>query len=165
VGTEPGVGTERPPEVLAHRAADWFEALRQHPVVLWLWCSTGRRGRAPRYYAGRYEFADTADVLAERYDHDRAPAAQTARIREAGYFVDHANHLLLTTETLTQPDAFRFIRGDRSAAGIPDTLREVPVGDISEIFTGEGTWLGSDFRWDTRRAHDLGLHGRRRSEH
>jgi hypothetical protein len=145
------------PEALAHRAADWFEALLRRPVVLWLW-STPRRGHAPSYYAGRFEFADTGDLLAERYDHDRAPAAQVARIREAGHFLDRPRSQVLTTETLTQPDAFRFIGGDREAAVIADGVREVPV-DVW-ILTGAGHWLGCDFRWDTRRAGELGLRRR-----
>jgi hypothetical protein len=145
------------PEALAHRAADWFETLLRRPVVLWLW-SMPRPGHAPTYYAGRFEFADTGDVLAERYDHDRAPAAQVARIREAGEFVDRPRGHVLTTETLTRPDAFRFISGDREAAVIADAVREVSV-DVW-VLTGAGDWLGCDLRWDTRRARELGLRRR-----
>lgn len=145
------------PEALAHRAADWFEALLRRPVVLWLWSTPGR-GHASSYYAGRFEFADTGDLLAERYDHDRAPAAQAARIREAGNFLDWPGGQVLTTETLTQPDTFRFISGDREAAVISDAIREMPAG--VRVLTGAGHWLGCDLRWDTRRARELGLRRR-----
>lgn len=150
------------PEALAHRAADWLEALLRRPVVLWLWSTPGS-GHPPSYYAGRYEFADTGDLLAERYDDERAPAAQTARIRAAGHVVDWAREQGLTTETLTAPDAFTFIRGEREAAEIPDAVREEPKGN--RALTGADHWLDCDMRWDTRRARDLGERERVQAAH
>lgn len=143
------------PEDLAHHAADWFENLLRRPVVLWLW--SRRRFGHRDFYAGRYEFADSADLIAEWYDHERAPAAETRQLRENGHYIEHASKLRLTTEGLRQPDAFRYIRGARAAARIPTGSREVHVGDSSREFTKAGALLGCHFRWETRRAHELGL--------
>jgi hypothetical protein len=146
------------PEALAHQAADWFEALLRRPVVLWLW-QAGQSGPTPACYAGRYEFADDGDLIAEWYDSDCAPAVETARARQGGYFVESWLGPGLTTETLTHPDAFQFVRGDRSAARIPGSCHELPSGHA--VGRREETrLLGCDLRWDTRRAHDLGLRRR-----
>jgi hypothetical protein len=146
------------PEVLAHQAVDWFETLLRRPVVPWLW-QYKRFGRAPGFYAGRYEFADGGDLIAEWYDPDCAPAAETARAREGGYFVESWLGPRLTTATLTHPDAFQFVRGDRSAARIPDGCYELPRGHAVGR-SGAADLLGCDLRWDTRRAHELGLRRR-----
>lgn len=143
------------PQVLAHQAVDWFETLLRRPVVLWLW-QCKRFGRAPAFYAGRYEFADGGDLIAEWYDPDCAPAVETARAREGGYFVESWLGPRLTTETLTHPDAFRFVRGDRSAVLIPDGCRELPHGRAVGRFN-DARLLECDQRWGTRRARELGL--------
>jgi hypothetical protein len=143
------------PEELAHQACDWFEALMRRPLVLWLW-QAERSEDAQAFYAGRYEFADGGDLFAEWFDPLRAPAVETARAREGGYFVESPFGPSLTTETLAHPDAFVFIRGDRPAARIPEGCRELPsmlaVGPVDNARV-----LDYDWRWGTRRARDLGL--------
>lgn len=65
---------------------------------------------------------------------------------------------MLTTETLTQPDAFKLVSGDREAAAVSDAVREGSVD--MWVLAGAGEWLGCDLRWDTRRACELGLRRR-----
>lgn len=130
-------------------------------------CTAGRCIRTsppkiegPRaYYAGRYEFADDGDLITEWFDPLRAPAVETARAREGGYFVGSPSESWPTTETLAHPDAFSFVRGDRAAAHLPDSCHELPSGQAVGS-RGGARLLDSDLRWDTRRAHDLGLRRR-----
>lgn len=146
------------PEALAHEAADWLEALLHRPVVLWLW-SVERSGSAPAFYAGRYEFPDGGDLIAEWFDPQCAPAVESSRAREGGHFVEHWDKSVLTTETLTCPDSFFFVRGDRSAARIPEGCHELHDGHAARP-PADARVLACDLRWDTRRAHELGLRRR-----
>jgi hypothetical protein len=147
------------PEALAQQACEWFETLMRRPAVLWLWHTEQLGSAAPACYAGRYEFADNGDLVAEWFDPLRAPEAETARAREGGYFIESAVGSWLTTETLAHPDAFVFVRGDRPAARIPDGCRELP--SVHAVERGyDIRVLDSDLRWDTRRARDRGLRRR-----
>ena len=52
---------------LAAKTADWFEAVLRRPIVLYVWMHK----ESP--YAGRYEFADTHETLAQAYNRSAAP--------------------------------------------------------------------------------------------
>lgn len=126
-----------PPEQLADHAARWMESLQRRPVALYVWF------HRQTVYAGRYEFADTGDLLGERYDPDFAPPDEPDAMIAAGHLVGLGD---ISTAGLAVPDAFVFIRGERTAARVPAGLRELPPSVLPSILRGDGGWLGCDAR-------------------
>ncbi|MEU8762324.1 hypothetical protein [Streptomyces sp. NPDC048659] len=68
---------EGPPEALAERCADWFEALLSRPVVRVTWPLTGGGGGQ----ATRWEFADTGEPLASQGSVPAAVPGHRVRLR------------------------------------------------------------------------------------
>lgn len=120
------------PDELADVAARWFEGMQRGPLVMYLWKHAGT------FYAGRCEFADTGALLRERYDRNAAPPHEAAARIAAGHYFGRE---YINTAGMTDPDAFIFVRGDRSAARIAPGLRELPYARLGGILRGSGAWL------------------------
>jgi hypothetical protein len=96
---------------LAGKTAAWFEAVLRRPVVLHAWMHEGRA------YAGRYEFADTHETLAQAYTRSAAPHGQYERVIAEGHVHGRG---WLQTAGLPAPDFYTPVRGDMEHAQIPD---------------------------------------------
>ena len=101
-------------ETLAAQTAEWFEAVLSRPVVLFVWMHEGQA------YAGRYEFADTHETLAQAYTRPAAPQGQYDRMIAAGHVRGRG---WLQTAGLPPPDLHVPIRGDMESARIPASGR------------------------------------------
>lgn len=101
-------------DALAHRTAEWFEAVLARPVVLYVWLHDGYA------YAARYAFADSSETLAQCYSAARAPSGQYDAVVAAGHVRGKG---WLQTIGLPAPDLYLHIRGDMESAAIPAGVR------------------------------------------
>jgi hypothetical protein len=102
-------------EELVRRTADYFESVLRRPLVLYMWLHKGQ------VYASSYAFADTSEVLSERYNSDLEPPGLTQQVDSA----EPRRHGWVETSKLPSPDLFQHLRGDLAAARIPDVIRQV----------------------------------------
>lgn len=121
------------PDELVGLAADWLESVQRRPVVRYVW------SHGPTVYAGRVEFADTGELLDERYDRHAAPPGEPEAMIAAGHSFGPG---IVTTAGLSRPDAFVFLRGDRASARVPAGVPELPLASRSALAAGPGHWLG-----------------------
>lgn len=96
---------------LAAKTAAWFETVLSRPIVLHVWMHEGQA------YAGRYEFADTHETLAQAYTRSAAPPGQYERAISEGHVRGRG---WLQTAGLPAPDFYTPIRGDVERAEVPD---------------------------------------------
>lgn len=90
-------------ERLAQLSADWFRAVLDKPVVLYVWLRDGYP------YAARYTFADTGETLTQFYARELAPAGQAESLIAAGHVHGRG---WIQTAGLPTPSCFAHIRGD-----------------------------------------------------
>ncbi|MET8545125.1 hypothetical protein ABZW03_31450 [Kitasatospora sp. NPDC004799] len=96
--------TGNPTEV-AHRTADWFEAVLARPLVRREWLHEGK------VYALRYEYADNGRGLSEGFETPLAPPELQARFAAAG--VDRGRGRI-NRAGLGEPDRVVHVRGMKS---------------------------------------------------
>ncbi|MEV0351609.1 hypothetical protein AB0H88_38055 [Nonomuraea sp. NPDC050680] len=79
IPTSLAMTTTGPIEVIANRAADWFESVLQRPVDRWEWTNRGQ------VYAYEYVFADTAEGFSQMFNKELAPWGLRWRLARRGY--------------------------------------------------------------------------------
>lgn len=113
------------PDRLAELAAEWFRAVLDKPIVLYVWLHDGYA------YAARYAFADSGETISQCYAEGMAPAGQAAELIAAGHV--HGRGWIQTIG-LPTPDLYLHIRGDLSKgavlSGAQATTRRGPVPSL-----------------------------------
>ncbi|MER7682512.1 hypothetical protein [Streptomyces sp. NPDC096934] len=111
-------GTER----LAELAAEWFRAVLDKPIVLYVWLHDGYA------YAARYAFADSGETICQSYAESMAPRGQAAELTAAGHV--HGKGWIQTVG-LPAPSLYLHIRGDlergSTIPGVPATTKRGPL--------------------------------------
>jgi hypothetical protein len=97
--------TTGPIEVMANRAADWFESVLQRPVDRWEWTHRGQ------VYAYAYVFADTTEGLSQMFNKELAPWGLKWRLARRGYVSPQG---WVEVRGIGEPDRVIHIRGIRS---------------------------------------------------
>lgn len=109
-------------EQLAGRAAEWFRAVLDKPIVLYVWLHEGHA------YAARYAFADTGETICQSYAARTAPRGQAAELAAAGHVRGRG---WIQTTGLPAASVCLHIRGDLEkggvAPGVPVTTRRGPL--------------------------------------
>jgi hypothetical protein len=113
------------PEELAARTAEWFSAVLNRPLVLFVWLHEGRA------YAIRYLFADTGETLSQFYIDDLAPPGRTEQLTAAGHVQGRG---WVKTSGLPAPSLYFPISGDLSAAAFLPS--DVPAGTERGSYPG-----------------------------
>ncbi|MER5430578.1 hypothetical protein [Streptomyces sp. NPDC002588] len=109
-------------ERLAELAAEWFRAVLDKPIVLYVWLHEGYA------YAARYAFADSGETICQSYVERMAPQGQAAELSAAGHV--HGKGWIQTVG-LPMPSLYLHIRGDlergSTIPGVPPTSRRGPL--------------------------------------
>ena len=107
---------------LAQAAADWFRAVLDKPIVLYVWLHEGYA------YAARYAFADSGETLCQSYAKTIAPDGQEAELTAAGHV--HGKGWIQTIG-LPTPSLYLHIRGDLDQGdvipGVPARTKRGPL--------------------------------------
>ncbi|MEU1450141.1 hypothetical protein ACFWBS_56005 [Streptomyces mirabilis] len=109
-------------ERLAELAAEWFRAVLDKPIVLYVWLHDGYA------YAARYAFADSGETICQSYAESMAPHGQAAELKAAGHV--HGKGWIQTIG-LPTPSLYLHIRGDlergHTVPGVPATTKRGPL--------------------------------------
>ncbi|MGW2888729.1 hypothetical protein ACWDDN_26120 [Streptomyces griseoruber] len=109
-------------ERLAELAAEWFRAVLDKPIVLYVWLHEGYA------YAARYAFADSGETICQSYVESIAPPGQAAELTAAGHV--HGKGWIQTVG-LPTPSLYLHIRGDlergSTMSGVPATTKRGPL--------------------------------------
>ncbi|MFE7860029.1 hypothetical protein [Streptomyces sp. NPDC057403] len=109
-------------EQLAELAAEWFRAVLDKPIVLYVWLHEGYA------YAARYAFADSGETICQSYAESIAPPGQAAELTAAGHV--HGKGWIQTVG-LPTPSLYLHIRGDLERAstlsGVPARTKRGPL--------------------------------------
>ncbi|MFE7895975.1 hypothetical protein ACFU3E_00250 [Streptomyces sp. NPDC057424] len=109
-------------ERLAELAAEWFRAVLDKPIVLYVWLHEGYA------YAARYAFADSGETICQSYVESIAPPGQAAELTAAGHV--HGKGWIQTVG-LPTPSLYLHIRGDlergNTISGVPATTKRGPL--------------------------------------
>ncbi|MGW4881273.1 hypothetical protein ACWEPI_32495 [Streptomyces sp. NPDC004262] len=109
-------------ERLAELAAEWFRAVLDKPIVLYVWLHDGYA------YAARYTFADSGETICQSYAKSIAPPGQAAELKAAGHV--HGKGWIQTIG-LPTPSFYLHIRGDlekgSTIPGVPATTERGPL--------------------------------------
>ncbi|WP_427921492.1 hypothetical protein [Streptomyces sp. cg40] len=103
-----------PADQLAQAAADWFRAVLDKPIVLYVWLHEGYA------YAARYAFADSGETLCQIYAKTRAPEGQFEALTAAGHV--HGRGWIQTIG-LPTPSLYLRIRGDLDKGSVIPGVR------------------------------------------
>jgi hypothetical protein len=109
-------------ERLAELAAEWFRAVLDKPIVLYVWLHEGYA------YAARYAFADSGETICQSYVESIAPPGQAAELTAAGHV--HGKGWIQTVG-MPAPSLYLHIRGDlergSAISGVPATTKRGPL--------------------------------------
>ncbi|WP_328933416.1 MULTISPECIES: hypothetical protein [unclassified Streptomyces] len=120
--------TTGPTDELARVAADWFRAVLDKPIVLYVWIHEGYA------YAARYAYADSGETLSQSYVKKLAPDGQAAELTEAGHV--HGRGWIQTVG-LPTPSLYLHIRGDLDkGSGIPGVRATTKRGSLPGLWYG-----------------------------
>ncbi|MEU2915613.1 hypothetical protein ACWCQ0_19795 [Streptomyces massasporeus] len=109
-------------ERLAKLAAEWFRAVLDKPIVLYVWLHEGYA------YAARYAFADSGETICQSYVESMAPHGQAAELTAAGHVRGKG---WIQTVGLPAPSLYLHIRGDlergSTVPGVAPTTKRGPL--------------------------------------
>ncbi|MFD5536969.1 hypothetical protein ACFWIJ_03725 [Streptomyces sp. NPDC127079] len=105
-----------PTDRLARLAADWFRAVLDKPIVLYVWLHEDYA------YAARYAFADSGETICQSYARTVAPPGQAEELNAAGHVRGRG---WVQTVGLPTPSLYLHVRGDLGKAG---GMEGVPAG-------------------------------------